>query len=153
MKKVVRLTENDLTRIIKRVIEEQSTTQKIDYKVLEKFLNAIDRGGSGNTSRWVLDSANPGKRQPPIILTGKEATILMDYVNKPLVWSLVVNGKKEKGAIFQIFSVKGKLYYQVYSSIKVGQQNSDGYEELTPKTVGFAIQKFNQRVFLQEPRY
>jgi hypothetical protein len=189
MKKVIRLTESDLTRLVKRVIEEQSqvspqlrsrsmtgsdkmmdavkpssltnlvnqsqgsATQKIDYKVLEKFLNAIDEGGSGYTSRWVLDSANPDKRSGSVKLTGKEAMVRMDYVNKPLVWSLVVNGKKEKGAIFQIFSFGGKLYYQVYSSIKSGQQNSSSYEELTPKTVGSAIQRFNQRVFLQEPRY
>jgi hypothetical protein len=151
MKKIIRLTENDLTRIVKRVIMEQSTTQKIDYKVLEKFLNAIDSGSTGNASRWVLDSTNPDKRSPTLALTGKEATILMSYVNKPLVWSLMVNGKKEKGAIFQIFSVDGKLYYQAYSFPKAGQQNSNGYEELTPKTVGSAIQKFNQRVFLQEP--
>lgn len=145
------MTEADLTKLVRRVIQEQSGSQKIDYSVLEKFLNSIDRGGSSWASRWVLDSANPNARSGSVKLTGKEAMILMDYVNKPLVWSLIVNGKKEPRSIFQIFSVNGKLYYQVYSSIKRGQQNSEGYVELTPSTVGSAIQKFNQRVFLQEP--
>ena len=148
MKKIIRLTESEFTRLVRRVIEEQSSTQKIDYTVLEKFLNAIDRGGSGYTSRWVLDSANPDKRSGSVKLTGKEAMVLMDYVNKPLVWSLVVNGKKQNGAIFQIFSVNGKLYYQSQNPTKSGQQNTTGYEELTPKTVGSAIQRFNLSVSL-----
>jgi adenine specific DNA methylase Mod len=148
MKKTIRLTESDLTRLVKRVIEEQSTTQKIDYNVLEKFLNAIDEGGSGYTSRWVLDPANPDKRSGSVKLTGKEAVVRMNYVNKPLVWSLVVNGKKQNGAIFQIFSVNGKLYYQSQNPTKSGQQNTTGYEELTPKTVGSAIQRFNLSVSL-----
>ena len=151
MKKVIRLTEADLTRLVQRVIKEQSASQKIDYRVIEKFLNSIDRGGSSYASRWVLDPANPNARSGSVKLTGKEAMILMDYVNKPLVWSLVVNGKKEPKSIFQIFSVNGKLYYQVYSSVKPGQQNSEAYVELTPSTLKSAIQKFNQRVFLQEP--
>ncbi len=123
--------------------------QKIDYKVLEKFLNSINRGGPSYVSRWALDSANPNARGGNVKLTGKEATILMDYVNKPLVWSLIVNGKKEPRSIFQIFSVNGKLYYQCYSSIKSGQQNTPSYEELTSASVGSAIQKFNQRVLMQ----
>ena len=143
------MTESDLTRLVQRVIEEQATNQKIDYKVLEKFLNGINTGGSSYTSRWVLDSTNPSKRGGIVKLTGKEAMILMDYVNKPLVWSLMINGTKEKGAIFQIFSVNGKLYFQVNSSTKSGQQNTDGYEELTSATVGAAIEKFNQRVLMQ----
>ena len=151
MKKIVRLSENDLTRLIKRVIEEQSTTQTIDYTVLEKFLNRIEDSPVGSTSRWVLDSNNPKKRKGSVILTGNEATIPMDYVNKPLVWSLVVMQQdrhftKKDGAIFQIFSENGKLYYGV-SLPKDGRQNvtKNFYEELTPKTVGYAIQKFNKK--------
>lgn len=121
--------------------------QKIDYKVLEKFLNGINRGGTRYSSNWVLDSANPDKRGGSVIL--KDQIIMpTSFVGKPLVWSLMVNGKKEKGAIFEIFSVNGKLYYQCYSSIKSGQQNTSAYEELTSATVGSAIQKFNQRVLM-----
>jgi adenine specific DNA methylase Mod len=137
---------SSLTNLVNQ--SQGSATQKIDYKVLEKFLNAIDEGGSGYTSRWVLDSANPDKRSGSVKLTGKEAVVRMNYVNKPLVWSLVVNGKKQNGAIFQIFSVNGKLYYQSQNPTKSGQQNTTGYEELTPKTVGSAIQRFNLSVSL-----
>jgi hypothetical protein len=152
MKKTIRLTESDLTNIIKRVINEQQSNTKIDYKALEPFLNGINVGGGIYYSKWILDPSNPNKRSGNVKLTGKEFLMNTLFVNKPLVWSLMVNGVKEKYAIFEIFSANGKLYYQCFSSnsgTSATYSNSDGYKELQPN-LNSAIAQFNQRVFLQK---
>jgi hypothetical protein len=148
MGKIIRLTEQDLVRLVNRVIKEEINTMspKINYSVIGKFLRSINQGGTQYTSKWVLDSGNPMKRgMSAVKLTGKEETIPMNYVGKPLVWSLVVNGKKVPNAIFEIFSSNGKLAYQCSSPLKGGIQNSDGYKELEPN-LNSAIEQFNQRV-------
>ncbi len=152
MKKVIRLTESDLMRIVKRVINEQSSEQKINYKILEGFLNKIDTGGDNYYSNWVLDPNNPSKKSGNVKLTGKEATIRTNFINKPLVWSLMVNGKKEKNSIFEIFSFNGKLYYQCYTSPTLGNFKNEYGKELE-QNLNSAIQQFNQRVSLQNPNY
>jgi hypothetical protein len=43
MKKIIRLTESDLTRIVKRVISEQSTYSKKDFWVGRKFTEVTNR--------------------------------------------------------------------------------------------------------------
>lgn len=145
-RKVIRLTESDLVKLVKRVISEQAIEEDKN-KVLKTFLNSIQRGGTRDKSRWVLDNNNPNRRRGgDVKLTGKEFLMLKSYVNTPLTWSLEVDGVKEEGAVFQIFSNKdGELYYQVYSS-EPGAKNTSGYEKLTIDNVGKAIDRFNQRV-------
>ena len=149
MKKVVRLSESELTRIIKKVVNEQKSSQD-NNKILEKFLlnAAIKEGTPHYYSRWVLDPNNPNKRKGggSVKLTGKEANINMIYVNKPLVWSLVVNGKKDKNAIFEIFQYDGKLYYQYFG----GGLKSEYAKELGPN-LNSAIGQFNEHVRSQKP--
>lgn len=41
MKKVIRLTESDLTRIVKRVIEEQSSSKDFEYEKKESGIHGI----------------------------------------------------------------------------------------------------------------
>ena len=151
MIKTIRLTESDLTNIVKRVINEQQSNTKIDYKTLQPFLNGINVGNNPYYSKWVLDPSNPNKRSGNVKLTGKEFLMNTLFVNKPLVWSLMVNGVKEKYGIFEIFSANGKLYYQCFSSAGTDTtySNSDGYKELGPN-LNSAIAQFNQRVFLQK---
>jgi hypothetical protein len=148
MKKVVRLTETDLMRIVKKVINEQQSGQN-NNKILETFLNKIDMGQNNWYSKWVLDPNNPNKRNGNVQLTGREATIRTNFVNKPLVWSLMVNGKKEKNSIFEIFKIKEKLYYQC---ITMGSNDINPVmeygKELGPN-LNSAIQQFNQNVLLQ----
>jgi len=148
-RKVIRLTESDLVKLVKRVISEQAIEEDKN-KVLKTFLNSIQRSGTRDKSRWVLDNNNPNRRRGgDFKLTGKEFPMLKSYVNKPLTWSLEVDGIKEEGAVFQIFSNKdGELYYQVYSSVKPGVKNTKGYEKLTMDTVGEAIKRFNQRLIM-----
>ena len=143
MKKVVRLTESELTRIVKKVINEQQSAQD-NNNILEKFLHGINEGGSSSYSKWVLDPNNPNKRSGNVKLTGKEATIRTNFINKPLVWSLMVNGKKDKNSIFEIFQFNGKLYYQIRSRFA-----NSSYEELGPN-LSSAIQQFNENVRLQK---
>tara|TARA_R110000868_G_scaffold168681_2_gene403515 strand:- start:1329 stop:1766 length:438 start_codon:yes stop_codon:yes gene_type:complete len=143
MKKVIRLTENDLIRLVKKVINEQQSAQD-NNKILEKFLHGIDDGNTSGYSRWVFDPNNPNKRSGNVKLTGKEATIRTNYINKPLVWSLMINGKKDKNSIFEIFQSNGKLYYQIRSRFA-----NSSYKELGPN-LSSAIQQFNENVSLQK---
>lgn len=144
MKKVIRLTENDLIRLVKKVINEQQSAQD-NNKILEKFLNGIDDGSTSGYSRWVFDPNNPNKRSGNVKLTGKEVTIRTNYINKPLVWSLMVNGKKDKNSIFEIFKFDDKLYYHY----RVNNKSVYG-KELGPN-LNSAISQFNQHVRLQKP--
>lgn len=56
MKKVVRLTESDLTKIVKKIIEEDSIPKKVDenhlYEKLNRFLREY-------YNRYVFDYMNP----------------------------------------------------------------------------------------------
>jgi hypothetical protein len=56
MKKIVKLTESDLTRIVKRVINENYTPKSIDKKHLYKELNSFLEN---YYNRFVFDYMNP----------------------------------------------------------------------------------------------
>ena len=144
MKKVVRLTENDFVRLVKKVINEQLSAQD-NNKILEKFLLKLPPSNESFYSRWVFDPNNKNKRSGNVKLTGKEGVINMEYVNKPLVWSLMVNGKKDTNSIFEIFKFDDKLYYQYHVNGK-----SVYGKELGPN-LNSAISQFNQHVRLQKP--
>ena len=158
MKKIVRLTESDLVLLVNRIIMEQSSPKKIDYTILQTFLNGINTGGNNYFQNWVLDLNNTNKKGQSLKLTGNEKiTILPSYFGKPLVWSLIRNGKKEIDSVFEIFNTDNGLYYQCQSN-KFNRclsglcSNTEPYEKLTPSTVNQAINKYNERVFLQNPK-
>ena len=67
MKKVIRLTESDLTRIIKRVIQEEITEDKLSVDPF--VLWASDKGGL-----WIKDTS-----------TGKQIPYKME-VYKGMIW-------------------------------------------------------------------
>jgi hypothetical protein len=102
MTKIIRMTESDLTNLVKRVIEEQtkqsSAPKKVDYEGLQYFFMKMNQGGTNNYQRWVLDPSNPRKGGDNLVLTGKEVIMPTSLVNKPL--ELPVRGR---GVVF-IFS-------------------------------------------------
>lgn len=154
MKKIVRLTESDLTRIVKRVISEQQSGQNKNdnNKTLETFLNKIDTTVRGDFySYWVLDPNNPKKRSGNVILTGRERMVFNNlFKNKPLVWSLMVDGKKVKNSLFEIFKFNEKLYYSCL--INNGYNVvSEYFKELEPN-LSSAINVFNQNVSMQNTK-
>lgn len=52
MRKIIRLTERDLTRIVKRVISEQNTPEEWESEI-RKIESQI-----GNPSKWTMDDYN-----------------------------------------------------------------------------------------------
>lgn len=162
MKKVIRLTEAELTNLIKKVIQEQAkpAPNKIDYEGLQYFFMKMNGGMTNGYQRWVLDPNNPNKRGNNLVLTGKEVMMPMDLVNKPLVWSLLVNGKKDSRAIFELFKDKnGTIYYNCISDTFALCQTDDGdtspcknasYQTLTSKNAQLAVDHFNGRVQIKK---
>jgi hypothetical protein len=158
MKKVIRMTEADLTKLVKRVIQEQSkpAPKKIDYEGLQYFFTKMNQGMTNGYQRWVLDSNNPEKSGNNLVLSGKEVMMPTNLVNKPLVWSLVTNGKKDPRAIFEFYKGSdGTIYYNCISDrFALCQtdngdsspcQNSIG-QTLTSKNAQLAVDQFNGRV-------
>lgn len=162
MKKVVRLTESELTNLIKRVIQEQSkpSVPKTDYEGLQYFFMKMNSGNINGYQRWVHDPNNPNKRGNNLILTGKEVMMPTNLVNKPLVWSLLVNGKKDPRAIFEFFKDKsGGILYNCISDTFALCQTDDGdtspcknasYQTLTSKNAQLAVDHFNGRVQIKK---
>ena len=165
MKKIIRLTESDLTRLVKRVIEEQtkpsSAPKKVDYEGLQYFFMKMNQGFTNYYQRWVLDPSNSNKRGDNLVLTGKEGVIMpTSLVNKPLVWSLLKQGKKEPYAIFEIFKGSdGIIYYNCISDRFALCQTDDGKTSpcrnvtsgsLTATNAQAAVNSFNSRVQIKE---
>jgi hypothetical protein len=125
----------------------QSLTD-IDKKTLQNFLNKINTNTNPPT-HWILDrNAGPLGRQrgDEVKLTGKENVIVpTQFINKPLLWSLVSNGKKIPNVGFMINNVNGKILY-TYLGTTGGQVL---YKELTPN-LGKAISQFNSEVSWQK---
>jgi hypothetical protein len=164
MKKIIRMTESDLTNLVKRVIEEQtkpsSAPKKVDYEGLQYFFMKMNQGGTNNYQRWVLDPSNPRKGGDNLVLTGKEVIMPTSLVNKPLVWSLLKQGKKEPDAIFEFFKGNdGVIYWNCISDRFALCQTDDGetspcrnqtYQTLTSKNAQAAVNAFNSRVQIKE---
>ncbi len=113
----------------------------VDKETLENFLNKI-KTGSMEPTHWVLDPNNQDKRGDEVKLTSKENIMMPNqYLNKPLLWSLVSNGKKIPNVTFKINNVNGKVSY-TYLGTTGGQVL---YKELTPN-LGKAISQFNSEV-------
>ena len=162
MKKVIRLTESELTNLIKRVIKEQQTKpapKKVDYEGLQYFFMKMNEGMTNGYQRWVLDPNNPRKRGGNLVVT-KEVMMPTSLVNKPLVWSLLVNGKKDPNAIFEFFKGSdGVIYWNCISDTFALCQTDDGetspcrnqtYQALTAKNAQVAVNAFNSRAQIKK---
>jgi len=162
MKKVIRITESELINLVKGIIEEQQTkpvAQKIDYKGLEYFFMKMNGNMTNGYQRWVLDSNNPRKRGQNLVVT-KDVIMPTSLVNKPLVWSLFVNGKKDPNAIFEFFKgTDGVIYWNCISDTFALCQTDDGetspcrnqtYQTLTSKNAQVAVNAFNSRVQIKK---
>jgi|LauGreDrversion4_2_1035121.scaffolds.fasta_scaffold790032_1 hypothetical protein len=165
MKKIIKLTESDLTNLIRKVIEEQtkqvSKPQTFDKKALQYFIMNMNQGGRDYYQRWVLDPNNPRKRGNNLVLTGKEGIAFpTELANKPLVWSLLKQGKKEKDAYFEFFKDdKGTIYYNCSSDTLALCKTDDGQsgpcksainKVLTSSNAQEAVDFFNGRVQFRE---
>ena len=73
MKKIVRLTESDLTRIVKQVIEEQSTAPRLPYnsKEPQKYDSPKMYGYEKRTSAKTIDRVIPGISGEDLFPMGK----------------------------------------------------------------------------------
>jgi len=138
-----RILEMHETATNKQYLSEQvaKPLSNVDIETLENFLNKI-KTGSMEPTHWVLDPNNQDKRGDEVKLTGKENIMMPNqYLNKPLLWSLVSNGKKIPNVTFKINNVNGKVSY-TYLGTTGGQVL---YKELTPN-LGKAISQFNSEV-------
>lgn len=103
MKKVIRLTESDLVRIVKRVISEQ--TEPLTGESLTKFYNAM-------IANYEKDKSFEGMTIFSTLLNNRDKNIpvkqLQDYVNKTTGEELdfmgIYNGLTNK----EVLAVKGQ---------------------------------------------
>ena len=133
--------KNHISKMYGLINEEQSTTNNIDYSQVEEFLTKINHINKPNmTSNWVLDPTNKNARGPVVKLANGGGWSL--FANKPLVWSLVVDGKKDPDSIFEFFTANGKIYFHVTSS---GNYHNTSYVELASHLKN-AIDYYNERI-------
>jgi hypothetical protein len=123
MKKVVRLTESDLTRIIKRVIEEQSDTKLTpeEIKSLDMFLSYMNPKGKNGTWKQPnsISSSVVVKLQPNARITNLGGF----DIKKPLSWEFYKDGKKLEYGEFEIYKSQGVLFYRVVYTPKLVQKS------------------------------
>ena len=82
MKKVIRLTENDLMRIVKRVISEESNT-KVSPDELAKFIKMMEL-----FPKWRYDPINEFALKPNQIgFSGFKNNEFIKFIGKPLSYS------------------------------------------------------------------
>ena len=161
MKKVIRITESELINLVKGIIEEQSKPipKKVDYQGLQYFFQNMNQGMTNGYQRWVLDPSNPEKSGNNLVLT-KEVLMPTSLVNKPLVWSLLKQGKKEPNAIFEFYKGSdGTIYYNCISDRFALCQTDDGetspcrnqtQQTLTSTNAQAAVDAFNSRVQIKK---
>jgi hypothetical protein len=75
MKKIIRLTESDLTRIVKRVINEQSCSKL--KEIPKKGIKGMTGGGEPQSPTWKEDIAKIGNATTTYIFEGP----MIDAIN------------------------------------------------------------------------
>jgi hypothetical protein len=138
-----RILEMHETATNKQYLSEQMAKPLTDInkQAIETFLDKI-KTGSMSPIHWVLDPNNQDKRGDEVKLTGKEGIMMLNqYLNKPLLWSLVNNGKKIPNVSFKLNNTNGKILY-TYIGANGGQVL---YKELAPN-LDKAISQFNSEV-------
>ena len=103
MKKIIRLTESDLTRIVKRVIREESLYNQPGLKTATGF----NLGGSNPITLRDLDQL--------VFRGGTETQAFQDFMDTKGPWVLQKNGMKtkvKKGASYGKFGPQTTEAYQ-----------------------------------------
>jgi len=131
MKKVVRLTESELIRIVKRVINEQSDTKLTpeEIKSLNMFLSYMHPKGDNGTWKQLNSTSSSVvvKLQP----NARIANLGGFYIKKPLSWEFYKDGEKleygkgvpEGAGTFEIYKSQGALFYSVFYPSKLLQKD------------------------------
>lgn len=119
MKKVIRLTENDLARIVKKVIKEQDETAQADEVI--KNVNVAEYCSATSAPSWVLNILNKlpeDKRQ-------KAKEFIKNFAN-------AVSGKSVK----ELLSIRKQIKQEKQKAESTGNVN----EQLAPIVIaGTAI--------------
>lgn len=123
------------------------TPQQTDYSSIEQLLLNLDRGSKNYYSYWFLDPKNP-KINNRVFTATNQFLINDTYKNKPLIWSLVVNGKTDQNSFF-VIEKKGNKFYVDYS-LPIGAYSKRGYKELTMSTLKELTELFNSCVRAQK---
>jgi hypothetical protein len=110
MKKVVRLTENDLMRIVERVISEQVTKyNENEIKSMNKFLTSIN--AKGRDYYWKQESI-PSSIVVKLPSNARITELGNFDINKQLNWFMYdKNNKKIDNTRFQIYKSQGELFF------------------------------------------
>ena len=153
MKKVIRLTESDLIKLVKRVINEEMMSSGLtpeEKKSIQIFLNKIDCGLFSKYPTWMIDKDNEYYSQSFKPTLGNVGDIVRDSrcwdYNKNLCWSIFENGKKSSStASFSIIKMKNGLYYRSYNRMGKG-----GYSPLIGNEMK-AIKEMGDILLQQEP--
>jgi hypothetical protein len=139
MKKEVRLTENHLMRIVKRVISEQNKTNPSTNKnSLITFLSYLNCGNSG-WDEWRIDES--GTNYKDAFLLSQNFFSREEYpkvkrvldnnciiYGKKLFWSLYYKNQKHKFTNFYIEMLGGSLHYSWNSEFNRGHEKLEGNE-------------------------
>jgi hypothetical protein len=123
MKKVVRLTENDLIRIVKRVISEENNAGLESQERLFTFLKGISEMSSGGGMGWIPSTGNGVKLTSNMLgkyLNGYNDLYANKFkveIGKPLSWDLYpLNPNlfpKADGVKCDITGTGNKLYIEI----------------------------------------
>ena len=162
MGRVIRLTENDLLKIVRRVINEdvQSNVSQADKNSLISFLSGITCGGNSYYPQWRIDkSADKYKDCYTITedLITKEKypqtknamdTGCWNHTDK-LYWSLYKNNTKIKGPFFYIDKLANGLFFNWNDGGYKYPANDSGYSPLASNEKT-ALEKWNK---IQNAKY
>jgi hypothetical protein len=150
MKKVIRLTESDLVKLIKRVInEEQSSTLPSSVKSLSNFLKGFDCGNISNKFPHWKPNPNNEFYASSMKVNVKEVgdvtrdTRCWDY-NKPLQWSVFVNGTPDEFASIRFTKTQSGIFFFYKDKYgKRGQLDISGNESQALKITNSILSSFN----------
>ncbi len=107
MKKIIRLTESDLTRIVRRVINESGDN---DIEIPEEFEDVINKLGNNPTPQEIIDAYNSEV---------EEGTTLVDYFR-----GIFYNENDEE---FPFYDVLDELNYAITG--EEYEEEEDEYED------------------------
>jgi hypothetical protein len=128
MRKIIRLTESDLTRLVRRVINEQTETST-------KFYNELSKKGYKMTKDWVKSTSLDDELYGEI----KEALKYFNYNGNVMYFTKDVDPSKTIRFITDgksVYFLKGSLGNGVPKSlIKQGTYPNDYQKDITGETV------------------
>ena len=146
MKKIIRLTESDLIRLVNKIIKEQSNKNILsekEIKSLDSFLSRINpRGKKG---MWKQDNNKLLTTTIQLNPNDKIVNLAGFDIRKPLCWSLYdMNGKKVDGASFNIFKNNNVILYSIFDGKSLYQSNEPlmGNEEEAVETFKAVVDSF-----------